>query len=102
MMMIVSKDLPIAECFRVPFVTQHGRDGLSIDIPILTLSPANKLRKVVRICTTYLEEGDFGGEYRLGQLTFLSSQLHGKPHMGSIVVAGLIAGDTNIANLSEH
>lgn len=56
----------------------------------------------LRLCTTHLESLWVGKRYHLGQLALVSTLLKGTPSMGTKVVWGLVRGDMNAMDGSEH
>lgn len=96
-LMMVSRGVPIRRCFRVPFVSGMGRDALVMDIPV---SPTEE-KDCLRLCTTHLESL-YAPSTRASQLGFISRLLKGTPHMDSRIIAGVVGGDMNVSNKSEH
>ncbi|MCJ1328810.1 hypothetical protein MMC10_005487 [Thelotrema lepadinum] len=111
-LIMVSKDMGVIDCLRIPFVTEMGRDALAVDIHVCdpshtdqTLPPerAQPLRSI-RICTTHLEslwQGKFRA-MRLEQLATISALLKGTPSMNSRPIGGLVGGDMNSVGPAEH
>lgn len=95
-LMMVSKELPIKGCFRVPFDSTMGRDVLGIDIPV----SSTEEKECLRLCTTHLESCD-EQRIRASQLSLISKLLKGTPHMDSRVIGGLVGGDMNALERSE-
>ena len=100
--MMVSRDLTIVDCFRVPFVTRMGRDALVVDVPILTPKKRNQAVESVRLCTTHLESLWEGKALRPGQLASISTPIKGTLITKSRPIAGLVGGDMNAIEPSEH
>lgn len=101
--MMVSKALPVLGCFRVPLVTNMGRDVLSIDIRYLGGDgKASGSQECIRLCTTHLESLRRGKALRLGQLRVVSDLLKSPMMPGRRVVAGIVGGDMNAIDKSEH
>lgn len=98
--MMISKDLPVSNAFRVPLVSKQGRDALTVDIPLESLESSDN-SDTVRLCTTHLESLD-SIEYRRAQLVVISKLLKSDVQMGQNVVAGLVAGDMNSTQKIEH
>lgn len=101
-LMMISKTLPISNCFRVPFITSMGRDALVVDIPILHSGGLSNANGSLRLCTTHLESLWGGGGYRHGQLALISSLLKGASGPVNTVIGGMVGGDMNAIDRSEH
>jgi hypothetical protein len=54
-LIITSRHLAITNCFRVPFVTEIGRDALVVNIPVFSPSRRIQPKEIFRHCTTHLE-----------------------------------------------
>jgi tyrosyl-DNA phosphodiesterase 2 len=89
---MISTNLLIENCFRVPFVTEMGRDALVVDIPVFNLGGRTEPKQSLRLCTTHLESLWGGKAYRPGQLGLISALLEGGPIMKPRIVAGLVGG----------
>lgn len=76
-LVMVSKTLPISNCFRVPFVTRMGRDALVVDIPLLGPGQPSTPGEAIRLCATHLESLWEGKAYRLDQMAQISALLKG-------------------------
>lgn len=101
-LIMIPKDLGIVNCFRVPFVTQMGRDALFVDLPISTSGRRTKSNESLRLCTTHLESLWSGKAYRPSQLAMISAFLKGPRAAESRIIAGLVGGDMNAIDRSEH
>ncbi|KIX01144.1 uncharacterized protein Z518_10210 [Rhinocladiella mackenziei CBS 650.93] len=101
-LMLISRDLGVLNCFRVPFVTNMGRDALVIDIPIANKDMSSSARESLRLCTTHLESLPDDRGYRPSQLALISTLLKGVPPMKYKIAAGLVGGDMNSIEKSEH
>ena len=101
-LMMVSRDLGIMDCFRVPFVTVRGRDALVVDVPVHDQGERNGAAKSIRLCTTHLESLYTGKAWRPGQLALISNLLKGIPVTKSQPIAGLVGGDMNAFDSLEH
>ncbi|KAK0105032.1 hypothetical protein ONS95_004600 [Cadophora gregata] len=99
---MISRNLKVENCFRVPFVTEMGRDALLVDISVSSAGKRTKSKECLRLCTTHLESLWEGKAYRPGQLGLISTLLKGEPTMKSKVVAGLVGGDMNAIDRPEH
>lgn len=101
-LILISRSLAITRCFRVPFVSSMGRDALVIDIPIL--NPGEQTRSIdyLRLCTTHLESLWPGKAYRPGQLALISGLLKGTLATDSTIIAGVVGGDMNAIDGTEH
>lgn len=99
---MVSKNLPVMACFRVPLITNMGRDVLAMDLLILANEATNDHLNCVRLCTTHLESLWKGKEYRRGQLAVISDLFEYQVLPGRKVIAGVIGGDMNSTDMSEH
>ncbi|RSM20249.1 hypothetical protein CDV31_001046 [Fusarium ambrosium] len=100
--MMASKNLPVTACFRAPLVTNMGRDVLAMDIHTLGREEDRSQQECVRLCTTHLESLWQGKEYRRGQLAVISDLLKKPILPGCRVIAGLVGGDMNAIDKSEH
>ena len=111
-LMLVSKDMDILDCFRVPFITRMGRDALALDIRVCSpglqaqaLQPEQQqLPHSVRLCTTHLESlwENKRLALRPGQLASLSAVLKDTPSPKSNSIGGLVGGDMNAIEDTEH
>ncbi|RSL52229.1 hypothetical protein CEP54_011030 [Fusarium duplospermum] len=100
--MMASKRLPVTACFRAPLVTNMGRDVLAMDIHTLGQEEASNHQECVRLCTTHHESLWQGKEHRRGQLAVISDLLKESIVPGSKVIAGVVGGDMNAIDKSEH
>ena len=101
-LLMISRNLAIENCFRVPFETEMGRDALVVDIPVFNSEDQTESKACLRLCTTHLESLWSGKAYRPGQLGLISTLLKGIPTVRSRIVAGLVGGDMNAIDRSEH
>ncbi|KAM0185928.1 hypothetical protein ACHAPI_011966 [Fusarium lateritium] len=101
-LMMVSKTLPISNCFRVPFVSEMERDALVVDIPVSGDNGSEAPKRSLRLCTTHLESLYTGKELRFQQLAQVSALLKGDSSQGQIIHGGLVGGDMNPADRFEH
>lgn len=101
-LMMISRPLAITDCFRVPFVSTMGRDALVVDIPILNPGGQTRSIECLRLCTTHLESLWPGKAYRPGQLALISALLKGTLAMDSKIIAGVVGGDMNAIDGTEH
>ncbi|KAK7418041.1 hypothetical protein QQX98_004180 [Neonectria punicea] len=100
--MMASKGLPVTACFRAPLITNMGRDVLAMDIHTLGHKEASGRQECVRLCTTHLESLWQGKSYRQGQLAVISDLLKKPVLPGCNVIAGVVGGDMNAIDRSEH
>ena len=100
--MLISKDLSIVSCFRAPFATAIGRDTLVIDIPIANKDRSLPATECLRLYTTHLESFWDARGYRPSQLALISAILKGTPPSTYKIAAGLIGGDINSIDNTEH
>lgn len=100
--MMVSKNLPISNCFRIPFVSDMGRDALVVDIPISEDHGPNESKELLRLCTTHLESLYTGKDFRFRQLAVISALLKGDMPQGQKICGGLVGGDMNSVDTTEH
>ncbi|KAK3348938.1 Endonuclease/exonuclease/phosphatase, partial [Lasiosphaeria hispida] len=103
-LILVSRALPILDCFRVPLTTRMARDVLVVDI-WSDSAQSNSQHDVLRLCTTHLESlYDKPGMYRPGQLARISDILKGVPGVpgSGRVIGGLVGGDMNSIEKEEH
>lgn len=101
-LMMISRNLPISSCFRVPFVSEMERDALVVDIPVSEDHDPETSKGSLRLCTTHLESLYTGKELRLRQLAQVSAILKGHSSQGQRVYGGLVGGDMNSVDPSEH
>lgn len=101
-LLMISRNLAIETCFRVPFKTLRGRDALVVDIPISSSTQPNESNECLRLCTTHLESFMRGKTYRYNQLALISTLLKGVPIIKSRIVAGIVGGDINSIEQSEQ
>ncbi|KAI1466836.1 uncharacterized protein F4812DRAFT_433014 [Daldinia caldariorum] len=102
-LMMVSRNLPISNCFRVPFVSEMGRDALVVDIPVSEDHDPETPKRSLRLCTTHLESLYTGRELRFLQLVQVSALLKGNSSsQGQRIYGGLVGGDMNSTDVSEH
>lgn len=95
-----SRDLPISNCFRVPFVSKQERDALVVDIPVFEDPGTERSKRSLRLCTAHLESL-WGEELRFRQLVQVSALLKGDLSQGRIIYGGLVGGDMNAYDRSE-
>ncbi|KAH6631505.1 Endonuclease/exonuclease/phosphatase [Chaetomium tenue] len=100
-LLLVPRSLTISDCFRVPFVTTMGRDALVVDL-VFDDSRSRPRTQGLRLCTTHLESLWEGKAYRLGQLALVSSLLKGERGAATEIVGGIVGGDMNAIDRSEH
>lgn len=100
-LMMISRTLPISNCFRVPFVSEMGRDALVVDIPVSEDQGPKESKRSLRLCTTHLESLYTGKELRFRQLVQVSALLKGSSQ-GQRICGGLVGGDMNSVDPSEH
>jgi hypothetical protein len=104
-LMLVARSLPIARCFRVPFVKSPTSSGALVADLALDSGRAGDATQVIRLSTALLESTKFHRGYRDGQLASLSSFLKGKSASEANIVAGIVGGDMNCfvpAELAAH
>lgn len=101
-LMMVSRHLAVVNCFRIPFVTHMGRDALVVDLSVFKPGGPPRPGESLRLCTTHLESLWGGKAYRPGQLALISTLLKGGPTVKSKIIAGLVGGDMNAIDRSEH
>ncbi|EEU43521.1 uncharacterized protein NECHADRAFT_82889 [Fusarium vanettenii 77-13-4] len=100
--MMASKNLPVTACFRATLVTNMGRDVLAMDIHTLSQEETSNHQECIRLCTTHLESLFQGKEYRRGQLAVISDLLKHPILPGSGIIGGVVGGDMNAIDKSEH
>ncbi|KAL8806876.1 MAG: hypothetical protein Q9182_001005 [Xanthomendoza sp. 2 TL-2023] len=101
--MMLSRSLAIVNSFRAPLVGTMGRDALVVDIAVQDEKGEENATKVIRICTTHLEslwEGHM--RYRPTQLSGIGNLLKGASALGCTIVGGIVGGDMNAIDRSEH
>lgn len=101
-LMMISRNLPISSCFRVPFVSEMGRDALVVDIPVSEDHDPETSKRSLRLCTTHLESLYTGKELRFRQLVQVAALLKGTSSQGQRIHGGLVGGDMNSVDPSEH
>ncbi|KAI9691891.1 MAG: hypothetical protein M1822_007964 [Bathelium mastoideum] len=101
-MMLVSKDISIEKCFRVPLITEMGRHALVIDIPIKNEDLSQPAKQCLRLCTTQLESHYDEKGYRPSQLALISSILKEKSTSPYKIAAGIVGGNMNALDKTEH
>jgi tyrosyl-DNA phosphodiesterase 2 len=100
--MLISKDLSIVSCFCAPFATNMGRVALVVDIPIANNDRSTPARECLRLCTTHLESLWDANGCRPNQLALISAILKGNPPSTYKIAAGLVGGDMNSIDKTEH
>lgn len=85
---MAQKTLPVLGCFRVPFMTNFGRDVLAFDI--LSRQNASGGQECIRLCTTHLESLSQGHMYRQGQLAIISEIFKNSIISDRKVIAGIV------------
>ncbi|KAM0539462.1 hypothetical protein ACHAO7_012154, partial [Fusarium culmorum] len=89
--MMISRNLPISNCFRLPLESEIKTDALVVDVPLPV--PENHGRKgskqALRLCTTRIESNDLDYE----QLSEVSYLLQGMCSGEQSIVGGLMGGD---------
>ncbi|KAH7113103.1 hypothetical protein B0J13DRAFT_574716 [Dactylonectria estremocensis] len=100
-LMMILRTLPISNCFRVTFVSEMGRDALVVDIPVSEDHGPKESKRSLRLCTTHLESLYTGKELRFRQLVQVSALLKGSSQ-GQRICGGLVGGDMNLVDPSEH
>ena len=101
-LMMVSRDMGVADCFRVPFVTKMGRDVLVVDLPVSDEEGNKESASSIRLCTTHLESSWRGRILRPGQLALVADLLKDRPATRFRPIAGLVGGDMNAVELADH
>lgn len=100
--MMTPKSLGGVNCFRVPFTSRMGRDALCVDIPISASDGCTRSNDLLRLCTTHLESLYDEGGYRPDQLATILTLLKQPQASGRNIIAGLVGGDMNANDRSEH
>ncbi|KAK3302603.1 uncharacterized protein B0T15DRAFT_543350 [Chaetomium strumarium] len=108
-LMMVSRNLPISNCFRVPMLTEMERDALVVDIPVSEDHhgpEASSSKRSLRLCTTHLESLYQGKDLRFRQLAQVAALLKGDDSRHGEgqkqICGGLVCGDMNSGDPSEH
>ncbi|KAI3399715.1 hypothetical protein diail_5782 [Diaporthe ilicicola] len=101
-LMMISRNLPISSCFRVPFVSEMERDALVVDIPVSEDHDPETSKGSLRLCTTHLESPYTEKELRFRQLVQVSALLKGDSTQGQRIYGGLVGGDMNWVHPSEQ
>ena len=97
-LMMVSRDVPAENWLRVPFLSNMERDAVIVDILVSSLKCyTSNSRKIIRLCTTYLESlpEPEGKKLRPLQLAQISALLKEPSTPASEIVGGLVGGDMN-------
>ncbi|KAI6762443.1 hypothetical protein HG530_008423 [Fusarium avenaceum] len=100
-LIMAPRDLPISNCFRVPFVSRMGRDALVVDIPVSEDPGSETSKKSLRLCTTLLESLS-AKKRRFHQLAQVSALLKGDLFHGQMIYGGLVGGDMNSNDWHEN
>lgn len=100
--MMIEKSLGNVGCFRAPFTTDMGRDALCVDIPISDADGRTRSNDSLRLCTTHLESRLHGKAYHPGQLSIISRLLKQPQNSKFNIIAGLVGGDMNVIDQTEH
>ncbi|KAL8670080.1 MAG: hypothetical protein Q9168_005365 [Polycauliona sp. 1 TL-2023] len=101
-LMMISKDMTVVNCFRSPLLSSRGRDALVVDIAIRDRGGEAHSTKVLRLCTTHLESRLRARHYHLAQLSDIAALLKGVSALGCTIVGGIVGGDMNAYDNSEH
>ncbi|KAJ4859747.1 endonuclease/Exonuclease/phosphatase family domain-containing protein [Trichoderma breve] len=101
-LMMISRNLPISNCFRLPFVSEMERDALVVEIPVSEDHGPEASKRSLRLCTTHLESLYTGKELRFRQLVQVSALLKSDSPQGQRFYGGLVGGDMNSVDPSEH
>ncbi|VUC31639.1 unnamed protein product [Clonostachys rosea] len=101
-LMMIPQNLPICNVFRVPFVSEMRRDALVVDIPVSEDNGLRVSKRSLRLCTTHLDSLYTGKELRFHQLMQISALLKGDWSQGQTIHGGLVGGDMNSVDRSEH
>ncbi|OAL43768.1 hypothetical protein IQ07DRAFT_551838 [Pyrenochaeta sp. DS3sAY3a] len=100
-LMMLPKSLRILDCFRVPFVSDMGRDALCVDIPISAGRRSTSDRSI-RLCTTHLESLYGSENHRSSQLATISRLIKETRAKDHNIIAGLVGGDMNAITPPDH
>ncbi|KAL8803383.1 MAG: hypothetical protein Q9200_006234, partial [Gallowayella weberi] len=101
--MMISRNLAIVNCFRTPLVSWMGRDALVVDIAVQDEAREENATKVLRLCTTHLESlWEERMRYLPTQLSSIGNLLKGASALGCTIVGGIVGGDMNAIDRSEH
>ncbi|PON20200.1 hypothetical protein TGAM01_v210921 [Trichoderma gamsii] len=100
--LMISRNLPISNCFRVPFVSKMERDALVVDFPVSKDHGPEASKRPLRLCTTHLESLYTEKELRFRQLVQVSALLKGDSPQEQRIYGGLVGGDMNSVDPSEH
>ncbi|RGP64242.1 endonuclease exonuclease phosphatase family [Fusarium sporotrichioides] len=94
-MMMISRNLPIANCFRVPFVSETNRDALVVDVPVSVSEDhgPDVSKQSLRLCTTRFESSHAEMDLGYDQLASVSELLKGELSQGQKILGGLVGGD---------
>ncbi|KAI1424993.1 Endonuclease/exonuclease/phosphatase [Xylaria sp. FL1777] len=101
-LMMISRDLPISNCFRVPFSkTGMGRDVLVVDIPVTNSQGSTIDNELFRLCTTHLESLRESRELRFSQLVLISELLKGAAATNGTIIGGIVGGDMGSESIDD-
>ncbi|KPM34801.1 hypothetical protein AK830_g11770 [Neonectria ditissima] len=79
-----------------------GRDLVGVDLYVSGDEQGSGQHDCIRLCTTHLESLREGQAYRLKQLRMISDLLKMPTETGHRVIAGIVGGDMNAIESSEH
>lgn len=97
--MFFSNDLPVLNCFRIPFMAQQGKDLLFADLPVSSLLPSDKQNAVLRLCTSHHDFYYKDSDPDWPPETLLMSKLFdGNLTLSGDVAAGFQAVSTNMVH----
>ncbi|QPC60668.1 hypothetical protein HYE67_002899 [Fusarium culmorum] len=86
--MMISRNLPISNCFRLPLESEIKTDALVVDVPLPVSENDDRSNQSLRLCTTCIESNDLDFE----QLSEVSYLLLGMCSGEQSLVGGLVGG----------
>ncbi|ESU08345.1 hypothetical protein FGSG_14019 [Fusarium graminearum PH-1] len=86
--MMISRNLPISNCFRLPLESEIKTDALVVDVPLPVSEKDDRSNQSLRLCTTCIESNELDFE----QLSEVSYLLIGMCSGEQSLVGGLVGG----------
>ncbi|KAK6716727.1 hypothetical protein SNK04_007678 [Fusarium graminearum] len=86
--MMISRNLPISNCFRLPLESEIKTDALVVDVPLPVSENDDRSNQSLRLCTTCIESNELDFE----QLSEVSYLLIGMCSGEQSLVGGLVGG----------
>ncbi|GKU14490.1 unnamed protein product [Fusarium langsethiae] len=101
---MISRNLPISNCFRVPFDSATNSDALVVDVPVSESEDHGPevSKQSLRLCTARLEPTYDEPTFRYDQLSLVSDLLQGDLSKGQNILSGLVGGNMGPLAVSER